>query len=527
MASNRTTDRSDSDASGVQEGIDGRVGALLQWTLWRKDRAKPPWPPFKFVGATPIIVGSGSHRNVPRARPPGEKVSSGEDLSQHIAPCQALRPDGFLVGLVAVDTLLAPTGAGALVVLAAAVLFGSVVAVATERQMRANVALIGRYLAAAENATRGNLTRGLAAFAAGDLTVELRAGTAPASAPDGDELGGILVQVERFRDAVMECYAHYNEAAARLRELVGHMSATAGSVRTASERMSSISDEAGQATGEIAQAITQVAEGTERQARMASDAQRSAVEIANAVAETAANVEHTAEVASTAHFVAQQGVDAAEKANAAMRSVTASSDEVTGTIRALAQKSAHVGKIVVTITAIAEQTNLLALNAAIEAARAGEQGRGFAVVAEEVRKLAEESARAAEEISELIATMQAETTQAVTVVEDGAKRTQDGAAVVEQTREAFLSIGRSVEDMNTRIEQIAAAANRSPPARTACNKRRRGRLRRRAVIRRHEQISASTEQTSAATQQVAASAHELADTARALNDLLTQFKLAA
>ena len=97
------------------------------------------------------------------------------------------------------------------------------------------------------------------------------------------------------------------------------------------------------------------------------------------------------------------------------------------------------------ITEIAEQTNLLALNATIEAARAGEYGRGFAVVADEVRKLAEESQRAAHEISELIGAIQDETSKAVTVVEAGAERTADGAAVVEQTREAFLTIGQAVE----------------------------------------------------------------------------------
>ena len=80
---------------------------------------------------------------------------------------------------------------------------------------------------------------------------------------------------------------------------------------------------------------------------------------------------------------------------------------------------------------------MLALNAAIEAARAGEQGRGFAVVAEEVRKLAEDSQSAAKEISELIGAMQEETSKAVRVVEDGAKRTRDGAASVELTREGF------------------------------------------------------------------------------------------
>src|SRR5690242_317284 len=119
-----------------------------------------------------------------------------------------------------------------------------------------------------------------------------------------------------------------------------------------------------------------------------------------------------------------------------------SSEGVTVAIRELAAKSEQIGAIVQTITGIAEQTNLLALNAAIEAARAGEQGRGFAVVAEEVRQLAEESQEAASSIAGLIAEIQRETQGTVEVVEDGARRSEDGAAVVAEARDAFAQIER-------------------------------------------------------------------------------------
>jgi methyl-accepting chemotaxis protein len=117
-----------------------------------------------------------------------------------------------------------------------------------------------------------------------------------------------------------------------------------------------------------------------------------------------------------------------------MASVRSASPEATNAIRQLGDKSQEIGGIVDAIGGIAEQTNLLALNAAIEAARAGDQGRGFAVVADEVRKLAEESQQAAASISSLIREIQAETGRAVTVVEDGAARTAQGAATVDTLR---------------------------------------------------------------------------------------------
>lgn len=338
---------------------------------------------------------------------------------------------------------------------------------------------------------------------------------------DGDLLVGVEPQSER--DALGKAFA---AMIANLREMVAKLSQAAGSVGSASQQMSSTSEETGRATGEIAQAIGDVAQGAERQVNMLETVRAAAQDVAAAVRESAQQAEETAEVASQTRDTAQEGVAAAEQANAAMQSVRDSSQAVSDAIRELAAKSEQIGAIVATITGIAEQTNLLALNAAIEAARAGEQGRGFAVVAEEVRKLAEESQSAAKEISELIGAIQTETAQAVEVVEDGARKTDDGASVVEQTREAFLSIGQAVEEMVSRVEQIAAGAQQITASATSMQEN----ISEVASVAEQssastEEVSASTEQTSASTEQVAASAHELAGNAEALNRLVEQFKI--
>jgi methyl-accepting chemotaxis protein len=313
---------------------------------------------------------------------------------------------------------------------------------------------------------------------------------------------------------------------ANLRELMGNLSQAAGGVGMASEQMTITSQETGRATGEIAHAIGDVAQGAERQVRLVEAARQAADEVAAAVKESAENAEQTAGVAARARDTAQRGVAAAEQANEAMTSVRDSSQNVSDAIRGLAGTSEQIGAIVKTITGIAEQTNLLALNAAIEAARAGEQGRGFAVVAEEVRKLAEESRHAAQEISQLISAIQGETTKTVAVVEDGARKTAEGATVVEQTREAFLSIGAAVDDIAGRVEQIAAAAEQITASATSMQES----IGEVASVAEEssaatEEVSASTEQTSASAQEIAASAQELSSSAEGLNRLVAQFKL--
>lgn len=370
------------------------------------------------------------------------------------------------------------------------------------------------------------LNKGMHALSQGDMTVAAHAHTEPVQQSRRDEIGVAANTLNELIGSTHASLDAYEATRGALADMIGQVALTATDVSSSSQQMAATAEQTGSAVGEIATAINEVALGGSRQAEAIMSAQRSTEDITASTAESADRAQATAVAAREARAIAEEGEQAVTEITEAMAAVRKSSEEVMGAMRDLGEKNSQISGIVETITSIADQTNLLALNAAIEAARAGEQGRGFAVVAEEVRKLAEESSHAADQISRLTEEIQSETGKTTEVVEQSGRLSAEGAVTVEKARSQFALIGQSFEDVTGRIGEIAIAVEHIAES---AQKMRDDMTEVSTVANQSmesaEHVSASTEQTSAATQEVSAGAQQLAHTADQLEELVGRFTL--
>ncbi len=210
--------------------------------------------------------------------------------------------------------------------------------------------------------------------------------------------------------------------------------------------------------------IDETIEDAKKQSQQANQIATAAEEMTQTITDIANNASRASETATEAMETAKKGQSITEQAVQKANVVYQTTNELGTMIEKLNQSASEIGEIVTVIKDIADQTNLLALNAAIEAARAGEQGRGFAVVADEVRKLAERTIRATEEISKKIGAIQHETSLTAQSMQRELAEVREVTNAVKSIGEALGEIVSSVVKVKDQITQIATAVEEQSAA---------------------------------------------------------------
>ncbi|MDF1505119.1 methyl-accepting chemotaxis protein, partial [Roseisolibacter sp. H3M3-2] len=312
---------------------------------------------------------------------------------------------------------------------------------------------------------------------------------------------------ERLRGLVGRVQEETDRVTGAARELAQNAGATAVSTQHVTGAVLEISNGASvqlDALHSASAAMEQLAEQGAAIADAAEASERAGREIRGTATGTRAEIARAVD----ALLGAREGADDSAREMAALREATAVVDD-----------------FVAVISEIASQTHLLALNAAIEAARAGSAGRGFAVVAQEVRALAEQSAAAADEVTENVRRIRERVTSAVAASETGAGRLRDAELVAQGASRALARIEDAVVRVEEASERVTALTFEN---RSAIEAAERALVSARDAAASHaaaaEEVAASTEQTAAAVEEVSATSEELSGGAATLRELLGEFR---
>jgi PAS domain S-box-containing protein len=263
---------------------------------------------------------------------------------------------------------------------------------------------------------------------------------------------------------------------------------------------------------EILAASEQIAVGSQRQADEITNTSSAVEEMAASMNQVSRNAEASADAARRALELAENGDRAVVDTSEAMGRIDTAVQKTSEKMRTLGARSSEISEIIDLIDDIAAQTNLLALNAAIEAAHAGEAGLGFSVVAEEIRKLAERSARATRDVGSLIKAIQDETTEALSAMDVGMKEVRGGSRLASEASSALRDISDAVRQSSELIEEISAASEEQ--ARVTRN-----------LAGAMQTISSITLETSAGAHETAQTIQGMVSLSEQLNGAISQFKV--
>ncbi|GMA98447.1 methyl-accepting chemotaxis protein [Pelosinus sp. IPA-1] len=324
-------------------------------------------------------------------------------------------------------------------------------------------------------------------------------------------------------DKLMYSFSHMT---VNLRELISHVHSSAVQVANSAQQFSESSQQSAEASCSVAASITTVTQGAEIQVNSLNEVSTVVVEMSTSIESVANTANGMSNVAEKAIVATDAGQYAIDKAVSQMDSMVNAARKAKDTSGELENSSKQIGEIVGLISTIAGQTNLLALNAAIEAARAGEQGRGFAVVAEEVRKLAEQSELAAQQITVLIQKNHQNINNVVDSIDTAISNVDEGVIVVSSAGTEFKQISQFVKDVVNQVKGISLSLEQlsSGSQRIVASVNQVGRTSQDATGEL-QNVSAAVEEQSAAMQEIASTCGMLSQLAEDLKKHVDKFKI--
>ncbi|WP_339060550.1 methyl-accepting chemotaxis protein [Tepidibacillus marianensis] len=326
------------------------------------------------------------------------------------------------------------------------------------------------------------------------------------------------------KDEIGDLASQFNIMLNALRELIQTIQESSLNVTMTAEQLSSSSDEVARAAEQVTETTNGVADGTYKQVHLLQENEgilTGVIQSINDVNDKTKSIEivshQSMETAEQGDYVIKETIEQMAKMNHTVQ-------ETGQYVDLLGQKSGQIEKVIEIIQSVSEQTNLLALNAAIEASRAGEAGRGFAVVATEIRKLAEQSSKAGEDIVQMVRGLQQETAQVIDSMKKGEKEVEHGINYVAQAQQAFKAIYDSNLEMSNLITETR---NKSEDMVKGMEK-----MSYSSDMVKHvadetstfaQQIAAATEEQGASMEEITASANTLNEMATDLQQLIKKF----
>ena len=308
------------------------------------------------------------------------------------------------------------------------------------------------------------------------------------------------------KDEIHSLAESFNTMKKSLQSLIANVMSNVEQTTAAAEELTASTDEVATASQDVAKQLEMITEGAHSAAETGKESAVAVEETASSVQMIASSTQEVHGGAIEAQTVAKQGHQTLRTTFKQLKVIQESSTDTKEKIRKLSQQSEKIGNITKVITAITDQTNLLALNAAIEAARAGEHGKGFAVVADEVRKLAEESKKSAEQIVRLTDIIQKDTVDVEQAVELTVSNVNDGVDLIHEAQQSFNAILTSVDTMAQKVEQVSAATQEVSAASEE-------------VAASVQEMSQSADMAASSTELVAAATEEQAATIGEINSV--------